>query len=109
MQDREGGLAQAQQQLGEFRCQVGRARATQWVAREAALQRTEIERYRAVEGERQKWEAWEAGLNKRLEALEEELRAARATTVETENNGRRRERLHQLTAEWSKQTPCCTV
>ena len=40
-----------------------------WGAREAALQRTEIERYRAVEGERHMWEVWEARLNKRLEAL----------------------------------------
>ena len=98
VKDREGDLARAQQELGELDAKLEEHERRSREAREAALQKAEIERYRAVEGERQKWEAREARLNKRL-ALEEELRAARATTVETENNGRRRERLHQLTAE----------
>ena len=95
VKDREGDLARAQQELGELDAKLEEHERRSREAREAALQKAEIERYRAVEGERQKWEA---RLNKRL-ALEQELRAARAITVETGNNGRRRERLHQLTAE----------
>ena len=67
--------------------------------REAALQRAELERYRALEDERRKWETRESRLYERLGAVEEELRITKTSACDTGDNEHLREQLRTLTSD----------
>ena len=70
----EEDLAKAHRELEELaaRCESEEKRSQ--AARDALRQEAELERYRSMEEERNKWEARESRLFIRLEAAEEELR-----------------------------------
>ena len=55
-------------------------------AEEVMLQRTELERYCAAEEERRRWEARESRLYSWLEAVEEELKAAKTASDDGDSN-----------------------
>ena len=90
---REEELARAQRELGELDAKLEEQERRSLVAQEKA----ELERLRALEIERAKWEARELRLCTRLEAIEEELRSVKGTAVVTEHNGRLREGWQHLT------------
>ena len=67
--------------------------------REAAVQRAELERYRALEDERRKWETRESRLYERLEAVEEELWTTKTTVCDAGDDEHLREQLRTLTSD----------
>ena len=89
----EEDLAKAHRELEELaaRCESEEKRSQ--AARDALRQEAELERYRSMEEERNKWEARESRLFTRLEAAEEELRV---TAPGTEDNGQLQQQLGSL-------------
>ena len=63
------------------------------------LLRTELERYRALDEQRQKWEARETRLIARLEAVEEELGALGDSTSRAADNEHLKEQLRSLASD----------
>ena len=92
----EEDLAKAHRELEELaaRCESEEKRSQ--AARDALRQEAELERYRAMEEERNKWEARESRLFTRLEAAEEELRITQVTAHRTEDNGQLQQQLGSL-------------
>ena len=69
--------------------------------RETWLQQAELERYRALDEERRRYETRESRLHARLETVEEELRAAKATAANVRDNGHLMEQVQSVTSDLS--------
>ena len=98
----EAALQDSRDRVRELESQLALAEESNQAAtaeRETVWQQTELERYRALEDERRKWETRESRLYTRLEAVEEELRAVKAAAVNAEDNERLREQLRTLTSD----------
>ena len=93
-------LASAHQELGAMDAKLVEHERRRNAAREALLQKAELDRYRATEEERKRWEEREARLYRRLETVEEELRSRRGAAVYSENNERlRAEQLEEANSQ----------
>ena len=82
----EGALRECEESLATARTELSRAEAELreqhdlWATeREAIFQRTELDRYRALDEERRKWEEREKRLYGDLKGAEEELRAIKSS------------------------------
>ena len=97
--DHERSLREVQQELAEQGTRLGEEERRNRAAREDLLQRTELERYRALDEQRQKWEARETRLIARLEAVEEELGALGDSTSRAADNEHLKEQLQSLASD----------
>ena len=96
--DHEQSLREVQQELAEQGTRLGEERRNR-AAREDLLLRTELERYRALDEQCQKWEARETRLIARLEAVEEELGALGDSTSRAADNEHLKEQLRSLASD----------
>ena len=94
--DHERSLREVQQELAEQGTRLGEEERRNRAAREDLLQRAELERYRALDEQRQKWEA---RLIARLEAVEEELGALGDSTSRAADNEHLKEQLRSLASD----------
>ena len=99
----DGAMAQLEEVLRasrdrvqELETELALAEERRSAAEEAVERRAELERFRALESERQKWEKRESRLYARLEAVEEELRTLGATAADERENEQLRERMSAL-------------
>ena len=97
--DHERSLREVQQELAEQGTRLGEEERWNRAAREDLLQRAELERYRALDEQRQKWEARETRLIARLEAVEEELGALGDSTSRAADNEHLKEQLRSLASD----------
>ena len=97
--DNERSLREVQQELAEQGTRLGEEERRNRAAREDLLQRAELERYRALDEQRQKWEARETRLIARLEAVEEELGALGDSTSRAADNEHLKEQLRSLASD----------
>ena len=97
--DNERSLREVQQELAEQGTRLGEEERRNRAAREDLLLRTELERYRALDEQRQKWEARETRLIARLEAVEEELGALGDSTSRAADNEHLKEQLRSLASD----------
>ena len=97
--DNERSLREVQQELAEQGTRLGEEERRNHAAREDLLLRTELERYRALDEQRQKWEARETRLIARLEAVEEELGALGDSTSRAADNEHLKEQLRSLASD----------
>ena len=97
--DHERSLREVQQELAEQGTRLGEEERRNRAAREDLLQRAELERYRALDEQRQKWEARETRLIARLEAVEEELGALGDSTSRAADNEHLKEQLRSLASD----------
>ena len=99
VQERDEELARAQRELGTLDARLVEHERQSRATKETLLQRAEVERYRALESERLKWEARETRLFRRIETLEEELQTTRMAAADKDTDGQLRARLRGLTKE----------
>ena len=97
--DNERSLREVQQELAEQGTRLGEEERRNRAAREDLLLRTELECYRALDEQRQKWEARETRLITRLEAVEEELGALGDSTSRAADNEHLKEQLRSLASD----------
>ena len=97
--DNERSLREVQQELAEQGTRLGEEERRNRAAREDLLLRTELERYRALDEQCQKWEARETRLIARLEAVEEELGALGDSTSRAADNEHLKEQLRSLASD----------